>query len=320
MQEQRDTNALLQQLAGRPPETRPPPITVTAQPPPPSSPPPAPVTEAEVSPEREAARRGVEDLLHRILNALGLPSPAAPPPAPPPQQEESEDDSLGERVLKEKWKQLNRSPLAEPQPIRPSSVLNFEEWESYTESEEPAAPPPTIDIPAPPITVVEIPRSSSRPQARSDSPISTIEEQEDRRARRRRPSSLERDEREEQDEWEEGTSSSGPPRPPRQSRPEDRDPGLDFLNLVRDHRRARRGGDGTFISGDQPVRYCLSSWLVVSNENRSLFSLLFLDLRPLPLTWVRGDRSRRFQGTGTTSLPRSLSPALRSLPSLHPPQ
>lgn len=165
MQEQRDTNALLQQLAGRPPETRPPPITVKTQPPPPSSPPPAPVAEAEVSPEQEAARRGVEDLLHRIINTLGLPSLAAPSPAPPPPQEESEDDSLGERVLKEKWKQLNRSPLAELQPIRASSVLNFEEWDLYTESEEPTAPPPTIDIPAPPIPVIEIPRSSSRPQA-----------------------------------------------------------------------------------------------------------------------------------------------------------
>lgn len=237
MQDQKDTRDLVQQLVDEP----------RGAPPGPAPAPPAPAPTSWQ--ERDGARRGVENLLGRILNALGLPAEPAPPSrGPSPESEGSSAEKLADELLLEKLRKLNRSPILEPQPLRPSSELNLEDWESYLDSEEQAGPPPTlIDLP-PPIAYVSVPTGTGlRP--RSVSPESTLDDAFDAPRRRRRSSA----EREEQ-EWEEGTSSSGPPRPPtRGQRPGDTDPGLDFLNLVKDHRRARRGGDGTFIPGDQPA-------------------------------------------------------------------
>lgn len=237
MQDQKDTRDLVQQLVDEP----------RGPPPPPA---PAPVPGPSTSQERDGARRGVENLLGRILNALGLPAEPAPPSREPsPPSEGSSDEGIRDDILREKLRKLNpSSPILEPTPLHPSSELNLEDWESYLDSEEQGGPPPTlIDLP-PPITYVSVPTGTG-PRPRSVSPESTLDDAFDAPRRRRRSSA----EREEQ-EWEEGTSSSGPPRPPtRGQRPGDTDPGLDFLNLVKDHRRARRGGDGTFIPGDQPV-------------------------------------------------------------------
>ena len=215
-------------------------------------------------PDRDEARRTVEDLLGRILNALGLPAERERPPsrAPTPESEGSTAEKLADEVLTGKWRQLNRSPIVEPQPLRPSSELNLEDWESYLDSEEQGVPPPTlIDLP-PPVSFVQVPTATTI-RARSVSPTSTIEETvagEPPHPRRRRSPEREREERErEEREWEEGTSSSGPPRHSlRTPRVGESDPGLDFLNLVKDHRRARRGGDGTFIPGDQAVSNALA--------------------------------------------------------------
>jgi len=236
MNDQKETKDLVQKLVDQCPPHRPP-----------------------SRPDRDEARRTVEDLLGRILNALGLPAERERPPsrAPTPESEGSSAEKLADEVLAGKWRQLNRSPIVEPQPLRPSSELNLEDWESYLDSEEQGVPPPTlIDLP-PPVSFVQVPTAATT-RARSVSPASTIEETvagEPQRPSRRPSPEREREERErEEREWEEGTSSSGPPRHSlRTPRVGESDPGLDFLNLVKDHRRARRGGDGTFIPGDQAV-------------------------------------------------------------------
>ena len=113
----------------------------------------------------------------RIFNALGLPAERERPPsrAPTPESEGSSAETLADEVLAGKWRQLNRSPIVEPQPLRPSSELNLEEWESYLDSEEQGVLPPTlIDLP-PPVSFVQVPTAAAT-RARSVSPASTIEE------------------------------------------------------------------------------------------------------------------------------------------------
>ena len=254
MQDQKDTKDLVQKLVDQCP-----PHHLPCPPERPERPEHPEYSERPDRPDREDARRTVEDLLGRILNALGLPAErppsrvASPAPSrvPSPESEGSSAGQLADALLAAKLRHITRTPIAEPQPLRPSSELNLEEWESYIESEEQGVPPPTlIDLPLP-ISFVQVPTATTT-RARSVSPASTIEESVAGEPPRRRLPSPEQ-EREER-EWEEGTSSSGPPRlPSRTQRAGETDPGLDFLNLVKDHRRARRGGDGTFIPGDQPV-------------------------------------------------------------------
>ena len=258
---QRETKALLRDLHDRP------------QPEIPVPPPPRDET------EDAAARQGVIELLHRILNALGiisdlqdrevaLPAPSAPPtpPAPPfqPPSEESSDE-LGDRVLEKKWDQVKRSPIVTPQPVRPGSRVPLEEWESFAESEGEVPVPPTDITIRTPITVVEVPPRTSR--ARSVSPISTVERtptegspedvfsatgrpifEQGMRDRYARPGSP-RPDHEYRDVPRdiEGSESSVPRSLPDRPRRDAVDPALDFLKLVRDHRRGRRGGDGTFV-------------------------------------------------------------------------
>lgn len=243
---QRESRDLLESLANRPVDHH--------------TPPPPPDLERD-----NAARQGVEDLLHRILNALGV-------QARPPPPSESSDDDFGSDILRRRLRQIKRSPIVEPVPIRPSSELNLEEWASYTESEVAPAPPPTVDVISP-VTIVDVPPRRAR--ARSASPASTLErigeslaEQEEDvfspvgrpvfqqglRTDMQGPPTPRRDWRYEDAPLGDSSGSSGGDAPPPPlSRRSMNDPALDFLNLVRDHRKARRGGDGTFIPGPQPV-------------------------------------------------------------------
>ena len=238
MQDQKDTKDLVQKLVDQCPPHH--------LPCPPEHP------ERPDRPDREGARRTVEDLLGRILNALGLPSECPPSRVSTPESEGSNAEKPADELPAAELRHITRTPIAEPQPLRPSSELNLEEWELYIESEEQGVPPPTlIDLPLP-ISFVQVPTATTT-RARSASPAGTIEESVAGGPPRHRRLPSPEQEREER-EWEEGTSSSGPPRlPSRTQRVGETDPGLDFLNLVKDHRRARRGGDGTFIPGDQPV-------------------------------------------------------------------
>jgi hypothetical protein len=248
---QREARQLLQDLADRP---VPAPLPSKS---PPLAPMPEPVRSQPQPPADEASRRGVEDLLHRILNALGV---AAPPPPP---SDTSADDDIGQVLLNRRLRHIKRSPIVEPIPIRPSSQIDMSDWGSYgATDEEGPVPPPTVDVP-PPITTIDVPPRRTR--ARSASPGSTLERLEAELGEgdstplshpilEPRSGTPHRDWS--YDDEEASPESEQLPPPPSDTLGRSDDPALDFLNLVRDHRKARRGGDGMFIPGT-PASVCI---------------------------------------------------------------
>ena len=291
---QREARRLLQDLADRP-------IPDLSQFKPPSPPQPA---------ADEAARRGVEDLLHRILSALGVPAP------PPPPSDTSADDDIGQVLLNRRLKQIKRSPIVEPIPIRPSSQIDMSDWGSYGATEEEApVPPPTVDVP--PVTIIDVPRRRTR--ARSASPGSTLERLEAEtdedvfspigrpifeqglRDRIQRPPTPRRDWGYDEEEEPSRSSEQAPPPPSDTLRRSD-DPAYDFLDLLRKHRKGRRGGDGTFIP-EPPATVSVVLWgylqtFIVSCCRSQLGGLLRL---PQTFTLRSALRLRRDYGTNLTS-------------------
>ena len=117
MQDQKDTKDLVQKLVDQCPPHH--------LPCPPEHP------ERPDRPDREGARRTVEDLLGRILNALGLPSECPPSRVSTPESEGSNAEKPADELPAAELRHITRTPIAEPQPLRPSSERNLEEWELY---------------------------------------------------------------------------------------------------------------------------------------------------------------------------------------------
>jgi hypothetical protein len=214
---------------------------------------------------RQAALRGVEGLLHRIIDALA-------PPSVKTASEEGSDSALEQQLLDKKWQQLNRSPIEQPQPRKSPSSVDFKQWETYdlpADSQRPTdVAPPTI----PAIRTIEVPHPKRR-RARSVSPTITVPPEGDAFSTTGRPI------------FEQGTTRMGEPSEqadqPATGVPEatpTEGPEYDFLKLVQAHRRQRRGdgSDGIYYPSGPSRPQPPAGPVVVSKKSLCLKGLLII--------------------------------------------